>query len=327
METIIAAIIKSILIILFLLTGFAYMTWFERRAVARLQGRLGPNRVGPFGLFQPIADGVKLLFKEQVTPREVNRGVYWIAPAISAAVAFLAFAIIPVGPAFDLFGNKVQPWLADVNIGILYILSVTSLGVYGIVLGGWSSGNKYALLGSIRSSAQMISYELSLGLAILGVVMVTGSLSTISIVDWQGKYVWLIIPQLVGGIIYLIAGVAETNRAPFDLPEAEQELVAGYHVEYGGLRFTMYFMAEYINMITVSAIATTLFLGGWNGPLLPPFIWFMIKVIACLFVFIWLRATLPRMRYDKLMRFGWTRLLPLAVLNVAVTAIAVVIWG
>jgi NADH-quinone oxidoreductase subunit H len=327
MDNIIAAIIKSVIIIAFLLFGFAYMTWFERRAVARLQGRLGPNRVGPFGLFQPIADGVKLVFKEQVTPREVNRPIYWIAPAISGLVCFLSFAIIPVGPVFDLFGNQIQPWLADVNIGILYILSVSSLGVYGILLGGWSSGNKYALLGSVRSSAQMISYELSLGLAILGVVMVTGSLSTVSIVAWQGQYVWLIVPQLIGGIIYFIAGVAETNRAPFDLPEAEQELVAGYHVEYGGLRFTMYFMAEYINMITVSAIATTLFLGGWNGPFLPPFIWFMLKVIFLLFVFIWLRATLPRMRYDKLMRFGWTRLLPLAVLNVIITALLVVMFG
>lgn len=327
MEGIVSAIIKSIIIIVFLLVGFAYMTWFERRTVARLQNRLGPNRVGPAGLFQPIADGVKLLFKEQVMPGAVNKVVYVVGPAISGIVCFLAFAVIPVGPVFDLFGGKVEPWLADISLGVLYIMSITSLGVYGIVLGGWSSGNKYALLGSVRSSAQMISYELSLGLAILGVVMITGSLSTVAIVNWQLQHVWLIVPQLLGGIIYFIAGVAETNRAPFDLPEAEQELVAGYHVEYGGMRFTLYFLAEYINMITVSAIATTLFLGGWSGPFLPPFLWFMLKVIFLLFIFVWLRATFPRMRYDKLMKFSWTRLLPLAVLNVAVTAVLVVIFA
>ena len=320
------ALIKSVIIIIFLLTGFAYMTLFERRAVARLQGRLGPNRVGPAGLFQPIADGVKLVLKEQLTPRDAVLPLYWIAPAISGVVAFLSFAVIPVGPAFEVAGRTIQPWLADVSIGILYILAITSLGVYGIVLGGWASGNKYSLIGAIRSSAQMISYELSLGLSVLGVVMLAGTLSLTQIVDAQ-KQVWFLIPQFLGAIVYFIAGVAETNRAPFDLPEAEQELVAGYHTEYSGLRFTLYFMAEYINMITVSAIATTLFLGGWWGPFAPGPWWFLIKVAALLFVYIWLRATLPRLRYDQLMRFGWMVLLPLAVLNVVVTAVAVVIWG
>jgi NADH-quinone oxidoreductase subunit H len=320
------ALIKSVIIIVFLLTGFAYMTLFERRAVARLQGRLGPNRVGPAGLFQPIADGVKLVLKEQLTPRDAVLPLYWIAPAISGVVAFLSFAVIPVGPAFEVAGRTVQPWLADVSIGILYILAITSLGIYGIVLGGWASGNKYSLIGAIRSSAQMISYELSLGLSVLGVVMMAGTLSLTQIVDAQ-KQVWFLIPQFLGAIVYFIAGVAETNRAPFDLPEAEQELVAGYHTEYSGLRFTLYFMAEYINMITVSAIATTLFLGGWWGPFAPGPWWFLIKVAALLFVYIWLRATLPRLRYDQLMRFGWLVLLPLAVLNVVVTAVAVVFWG
>jgi NADH-quinone oxidoreductase subunit H len=320
------ALIKSVIIIGFLLTGFAYMTLFERRAVARLQGRLGPNRVGPAGLFQPIADGVKLVLKEQLTPRDAVLPLYWIAPAISGVVAFLSFAVIPVGPAFEVGGRTIQPWLADVSIGILYILAITSLGIYGIVLGGWASGNKYSLIGAIRSSAQMISYELSLGLSVLGVVMLAGTLSLTQIVDAQ-KQVWFLIPQFLGAIVYFIAGVAETNRAPFDLPEAEQELVAGYHTEYSGLRFTLYFMAEYINMITVSAIATTLFLGGWWGPFAPGPWWFLIKVAALLFVYIWLRATLPRLRYDQLMRFGWLVLLPLAVLNVVVTAVAVVFWG
>jgi NADH-quinone oxidoreductase subunit H len=320
------ALIKSVIIIGFLLTGFAYMTLFERRAVARLQGRLGPNRVGPAGLFQPIADGVKLVLKEQLTPRDAVLPLYWIAPAISGVVAFLSFAVIPVGPAFEVGGRTIQPWLADVSIGILYILAITSLGIYGIVLGGWASGNKYSLIGAIRSSAQMISYELSLGLSVLGVVMLAGTLSLTQIVDAQ-KQVWFLIPQFLGAVVYFIAGVAETNRAPFDLPEAEQELVAGYHTEYSGLRFTLYFMAEYINMITVSAIATTLFLGGWWGPFAPGPWWFLIKVAALLFVYIWLRATLPRLRYDQLMRFGWLVLLPLAVLNVVVTAVAVVIWG
>src|SRR5690348_6094609 len=320
------ALIKSVIIIIFLLTGFAYMTLFERRAVARLQGRLGPNRVGPAGLFQPIADGVKLVLKEQLTPRDAVLPIYWIAPAISGVVAFLSFAVIPVGPAFEVGGRTVQPWLADVSIGILYILAITSLGIYGIVLGGWASGNKYSLIGAIRSSAQMISYELSLGLSVLGVVMLAGTLSLTQIVDAQ-KQVWFLIPQALGAIVYFIAGIAETNRAPFDLPEAEQELVAGYHTEYSGLRFTLYFMAEYINMITVSAIATTLFLGGWWGPFAPGPWWFLIKVAALLFVYVWLRATLPRLRYDQLMRFGWLVLLPLAVLNVVVTAVAVVFWG
>jgi NADH-quinone oxidoreductase subunit H len=316
--------IKGLILVLVLLGAFAYMTLFERKVIARMQNRYGPNRVGPYGLIQPLADGVKLVFKEQIIPKNAIKPVYIIAPTLSLIVALCAFAVIPVGPAsLNIFGTK--PWVADLNIGILYILAVSSLAVYGITLGGWSSGNKYSLMGAIRSSAQIISYELSLGLALLGVVVISGSLRMNDIVNAQTN-VWFFIPQILGFLIYFTASVAEVNRAPFDLPEAEQELVAGYHTEYSGLRFAMYFAAEYINMVTVSAIATTMFLGGWR-PLFGPEelgpLWFILKVVLFLFVFVWLRATLPRLKYDRLMRFGWQILLPLAILNLTVTSIVV----
>ncbi len=315
------AVIKSILILGILLTGFAYATLLERKLVAGMQVRYGPNRVGPWGLLQPLADGIKLAFKEDTAPRGADRIVFTLAPLIATVMALCAFAVIPVGPTINLFGQPIGLELADVNVALLYVLGVTSLGIYGIVLAGWSSNNKYSLLGGIRSSAQMISYELALGLSLVGVLMITGTLRLTDIVDAQ-RTTWFIFLQPLGFIIYFISAIAETNRAPFDLPEAETELVAGYHTEYSGMKFAMFFMAEYINMITVSSIATTLFFGGWHGPfgLIDGPWWFFIKVFIFMCVFVWLRATLPRLRYDRLMNFGWKVLLPLALLNIILTA-------
>lgn len=320
-------VVKALIILIGLLTGFAYMTYIERRVIARMQNRIGPNRAGPFGLLQPVADGLKLLFKEEIIPAQVDRLLYNLAPAMSVMVALLAFAVIPVGDTITLFGRTIPLYLANVNIGILYVLAISSLGVYGIVLGGWASNSKYSLLGGLRSSAQMISYELALGISLIGVLMLAGSLSLVDIVNAQ-KGVWFIVLQPLGFLIYAIAAVAETNRAPFDLPEAEQELTAGYHTEYSGLRFAMFYMAEYVNMITVSAIATTMFLGGWRGPFLSETLgplWFSLKVLILLVIFVWVRATFPRLRYDRLMRFGWKVLLPLSLANVMITAIALVV--
>lgn len=320
-------VIKGVVILIGLLTGFAYMTWIERRFVARIQVRVGPNRAGPFGLLQPVADGIKLLFKEEVIPDTLDKAIYNLAPALSMIVAVIAFAVIPVGDTITLFGRTIPLHLADVNIAILYVLGVSSLAVYGVVLGGWASNSKYALLGGLRASAQMISYELALGVSLVGVLMLAGSLSLVDIVEAQ-RGVWFVFLQPLGFIIFWIAAVAETNRAPFDLPEAEQELTAGYHVEYSGLRFALYFMAEYIHMITVSAIATTLFLGGWRGPFMSETLgplWFSIKVLLLLVTFVWFRGTFPRVRYDRLMNLGWKVLLPLAFANVIVTAFALVL--
>jgi NADH-quinone oxidoreductase subunit H len=308
------------------------MTLIERRVLARIQGRLGPNRAGPGGFFQPVADGVKMAFKEQIVPSQAKKLVYLISPIISVIVALSAFAVIPIGNSW--VNGKPSIWdpiIGDINVGLLWILSISSLAVYGIVLGGWSSGNRYSLLGSLRSAAQMVSYETSLGLALSGVLMWSGTLSMVGIVHQQlAQGIWFIFAQPLGFFIYLIAGIAEVNRAPFDLPEAEQELTAGYLTEYSGLRWSLYQMAEYINMITVSAVASTLFLGGWSlfgfGLERIPgvsILIFLVKVAFFLFVFIWLRATLPRIRYDRLMRLGWQVLLPLAVLNVVITAIIV----
>ncbi|MBS1253897.1 MAG: NADH-quinone oxidoreductase subunit H [Anaerolineales bacterium] len=320
-------VIKGVVILIGLLTGFAYMTWIERRFVARIQVRLGPNRAGPFGLLQPVADGIKLLFKEEVIPEEIDKPVYNLAPALSMIVAVIAFAVIPVGDTITLFGRTIPLHLADVNIAILYVLGVSSLAVYGVVLGGWASNSKYALLGGLRASAQMISYELALGVSLVGVLMLAGSLSLVDIVEAQ-RGVWFVFLQPLGFMVFWIAAIAETNRAPFDLPEAEQELTAGYHVEYSGLRFALYFMAEYIHMITVSAIATTLFLGGWRGPFMSETLgplWFSVKVLILLVTFVWFRGTFPRVRYDRLMSLGWKVLLPLAFANVMVTAVALVL--
>jgi NADH-quinone oxidoreductase subunit H len=321
------SLVKIVVVFGCLLLTVAYMTWIERKVISDIQVRIGPNRVGPFGLLQPIADGIKLLFKEDVVPSQVDRGIYLLAPALSLAPAFISFAVIPFGDSTTLFGLLPEPVpmvITDINVGVLYIFGIASLGVYGIVLAGWASNNKYALLGGLRSSAQMISYELSMGLSIAAVVTLAGSLSLMDIVNAQARWPF-VIPQILGFGIFFCCVLAETNRAPFDLPEAETELVAGFHVEYGSMRFAMFFMAEYANMITASALATTLFLGGWRGPFLPPLVWFLLKVFALLYIFIWVRATLPRFRYDQLMAFGWKRLLPLALANLVLAA-AVAPW-
>lgn len=313
---------KIVVVFGLVLLSVTYLTWLERKILSDIQVRLGPMRVGPHGLLQPIADGLKLLFKEEIVPRAADRTLYLLAPVLALVPAFISFAVIPFGDRIRLFGQSIDLVIADVNIGLLYVFGVASLGIYGIVLGGWASNNKYALLGGLRASAQMISYELSLSLSVVGVVMLSQSLSLVQIVDAQAR-VWFIVLQPIGFLIFLICAVAEINRAPFDLPEAETELVAGFHVEYSSMKFAMYFMAEYANMITVSAMATTLFLGGWRGPWLPPVVWFLIKLFLFIFLFIWLRGTLPRFRYDQLMRFGWKVLLPIALVNIMVTAVFV----
>jgi NADH-quinone oxidoreductase subunit H len=329
---VVASVIKGAIVILALLTAFAYMTLIERRVVAKIQGRLGPNRVGPSGLFQPLADAIKMAFKEQIVPSQARKAIYLVAPIISVVVALSAFAVVPIGNSW--INGKPSVWdpvIGDINVGLLWILSISSLAVYGIVLGGWASGNRYSLLGSLRSAAQMVSYETSLGLALSGTLMWAGTLSMVGIVHAQlNQGIWFVFAQPLGFVIYIIAGIAEVNRAPFDLPEAEQELTAGYLTEYSGLRWSLYQMAEYINMITVSSIAATLFFGGWsffgfgleNIPGLSIVI-YLVKVAIFLFLFIWIRATLPRIRYDRLMRLGWTLLLPLAVLNIIITATVV----
>ena len=314
-----------------LLTGFAYATWFERKVIARMQLRVGPNQAGPAGLLLPAADGSKLFFKENILPAAVEKGVYFLAPVMSMTVAIMAFAIIPVADAVRV------PWgdgwlrfqVADYNVALLYFLGVTSFAVYGIVLAGWASNNKYALIGGLRSAAQMISYELAMGLSLLGVAMIVGSLSLAEIVAWQKAHGWLVALQPLGFLIYCVTAVAETNRAPFDMPEAEQELIAGYHIEYTGMRFALFFMAEYIAMITVCAVAATLFLGGYALPFGIEVPWYLdiavllAKIAAGMFLFVWIRATIPRLRYDQLMDFGWKVLLPLAILNVVLTALGI----
>jgi NADH-quinone oxidoreductase subunit H len=329
-----------ILIVFFgLQIGAAVMVYAERKVAAFMQQRLGPWRVGPRGLLQPLADIVKLVFKEELRPKAADVLLFTAAPVISVAAAYVAFAPIPFGAATTLFGLLDQPMpllVADVNVAVLVVFAVASMGVYGIVLAGWASNSKYSLLGGLRSSAQMISYELSYGMALATVVMVAGSLSLREIVDGQAGYwfgfipKWYVFLQPVGFLVYGIAGIAETNRAPFDFPEAEQELVAGYHTEYSSMRFAMFFLAEYINMITVSAVATNLFLGGWHGPFIPEaygWIWFLIKLSVLLFLYLWIRWTLPRFRYDQLMAFGWKVLLPVAVVNLLLGAAMVIYFG
>ncbi|HJO48124.1 MAG TPA: NADH-quinone oxidoreductase subunit NuoH, partial [Candidatus Scalindua sp.] len=305
------ATIKIGVVIGVLLLIIAYLIWVERKVMAHMQVRLGPMRVGWHGLLQPIADGLKLIFKEDIIPDKASKIVFVLAPVISVVPALMSIAVIPFGDTISIFGLSIDMVITDVNIGILFILAVTSVGVYGVILGGWSSNNKYSLLGALRSSAQMISYELSLGLSLIGVIMISQSLSLVDIVDSQAKY-WFVILQPLGFLIYAISAIAETNRCPFDLPEAETELVAGFHTEYSSMKFALFFMAEYANIITVSAIAVTFFFGGWRGPYLPPVVWFLIKMALCIFFFIWLRSTYPRFRYDQLMKFGWKILLPVA---------------
>jgi NADH-quinone oxidoreductase subunit H len=320
--------IKSAVIILIILGGFAYLTLFERRTLARIQTRIGPNRAGPWGLLQPVADGVKLIFKEELIPNQANKLLFILAPVITVVPALILLAVIPLGPEVAGFSLGLA---SDVNVGVLYIMAVASIAVYGIVIAGWASHNKYALLGGLRSTAQMISYELALGLSLLAPILMAGSMSVQDIVESQ-RGLWFAVLQPVGFLVFIIASVAEVNRAPFDMPEAEQELTAGYHVEYSGMKFALFFMAEYGKMIAVSFVGATLFLGGYWGPfvervpLLGP-LYLFIKVVGLLFIMIWLRATFPRLRYDRLMALGWKIMLPVALLNVIVSAVLVVWLG
>ena len=317
--------VKSLILIVLLLTGFAYLTFFERRVLAKMQVRIGPNRAGPMGILQPIADGVKLIFKEELIPDKADKVVFVLAPVITVVPALIILAVVPFGPPLEIGGRVIPMGIADgLNVGVLYIMAVASVAVYGITLAGWSSNNKYALLGGLRSSAQMVSYEIALGLSFIGPILLANSMSMRSIVEAQQGW-WFILVQPIGFVIFLIATVAEVNRAPFDMPEAEQELAAGYHVEYSGMKFALMFMAEYDKMIAVAAIGASLFLGGYWGPwvdqvpLLGP-LYLFLKVVAILFLMIWMRATLPRLRYDRLMSFGWKVMLPLALVNVVLTA-------
>lgn len=324
--------IKTLVVLFILVTAVAYVTLMERKVMSWIQLRVGPNRVGPWGLLQPAADGLKMIFKEDIVPLQANQWLYILAPALSLIPALMTFIVIPYGSEITLFGHRVELHVTRMNIGLLYMLALTSVGVYGIVLAGWSSNNKYSLMGGLRSSAQMISYELALGLSIVSVLLYTGSLDLVEIVEkqsgWPGHTGWNIIrfPLLIlVFIIFYIASLAETNRTPFDLPEADSELVAGYHTEYSSMKFVMFQMAEYLNLITASSMATTLFFGGWNGPfvgrlpVLGP-VYFSIKVLALIFLAMWIRYTVPRFRYDQLMRFGWKFLLPAAMVNIIISS-------
>jgi NADH-quinone oxidoreductase subunit H len=327
---ILISVCTVVAVFVFLLSVCVLLVWAERRLGARMQLRIGPNRAGPFGLLQTVADAVKLLMKETFVPSRADRSVYDIAPFISIFTAFLALSIVPFGPGFEINGYRVNMQVADLNVGILWFLSMSSIAVYGVMLAGWSSGSKYPLLGSVRASAQVISYEAAMSLAIVPVIVWAGTLDTQGIVEAQAVYNWFAIPLVVPFVLFFVAGVAETNRGPFDLVEAESEIVAGFHTEYGGSRFMLFYLAEYVNMITISALTATLFLGGWNGPtpgLLPDalwgFIWFFAKTCLFLFVFIWIRMTLPRLRYDQLMSLGWKVLIPVNLVYLAVVAVVV----
>jgi NADH-quinone oxidoreductase subunit H len=323
------SLIQAVVIINLVLLTFAYLTLAERKVIGRMQLRYGPNRVGPYGLLQPIADLLKLLHKESFYPAAAIDVLYLLAPFVAAFTALTTFSVIPFGPGWEIGGVYIPGQVVDVPIAPILIFAIGSVGIYGFIVGGWASDSKYALLGSMRTCAQLVSYEVSLALSVLGVVIMAKSLSLTEIVAAQDDTLWYAAPQIVGLVVFLFAGTAETARAPFDLPEAEQELVAGYHTEYGGMRFGLFTMSEYINLITLSGLCVTLFLGGWHGPgwdgptWLTP-LWFLLKLAILLYVFIWLRATLPRLRYDQLMRFGWKILLPVATLNAIVTAILVV---
>lgn len=336
--TLIHSILTSLILFVVLLTGFAYTTVLERRFLAFLQARIGPNRAGPYGLLQPVADGIKLIFKEDVTPAHAQKVVFWIAPIVKAVPALIVLAVVPFGPKiavpwFDGKWYRLSQGLVDVNVGVLWLLGITSIGIYGIVLAGWSSNNKYAMLGGLRSSAQMVSYELSMGLAMVVPVMLAGSMSVGDIIEAQNETPilgWFVFRNPVAAAIMAVALLAEVNRAPFDMPEAEQELTAGYHSEYSGMKFAMFYLAEYIGMIAVSAVGAAMYFGGYHfflvdkAPLLGPLV-YGLKVVILLIVMIWVRGTLPRIRYDRLMAFGWKVMLPLSLVAVAWTAVAVVL--
>ncbi len=323
-------VIKSIALILFGIFGFAYTTYYERRALARIQTRIGPNRAGPAGLLQPVADAIKLIFNEELIPTKADKFLFLLAPVLTVLPSLIIWAVIPWGTSITLFGREISLYLADINVGVLYLMAVASIAVYGIVIAGWSSNSKYPLLGGLRATAQIISYELSLGLAFVGPILIANSMSLVQIVEKQQETAWFIVLQPLGFVIFFLAVLAEVNRAPFDMPEAEQELVGGYHTEYSGMKFALFFMAEYIKMIAVSAIAATLFLGGYSGPWVESLPWLgpiylLIKIIILLFVFIWIRGTLPRFRYDRLMSFGWKIMLPAALINVFLTAVVIML--
>ena len=317
----------------------AYLTLLERKVIAFMQVRLGPMRVGPHGLLQPIADGLKLMLKEDIVPARADRWIFTLAPVITLVPAFIVFAVIPFGPTIDIFGRKVGLFITDINIGALYVMAISSIGILGIILGGWASNSKYPLLGALRSAAQMVSYEVALGFSIMGVLMMSGTLSLVGIVEAQrDSGWWYVFLNPLGFILFFICGVAETNRAPFDLPEAESELVAGFHTEYSGFRFSLFFLAEYAAMIVISSMAVTLFWGGWLRPFpsvavlgfldyIPGVAWFALKVLIFLYSYLWFRASWPRYRYDQLMKVGWQVLLPLAIANLIVTAVLVLVFG
>jgi NADH-quinone oxidoreductase subunit H len=342
--SIIMWLVLSVILIFILLTGFAYTTLLERRVIARFQSRVGPNRAGPQGIFQPLADGVKLIFKEEVVPGGADKWTFILAPMLAAIPAFVVFAVIPLGGTIHLGDLAIPLTIApDLNVGVLYVLAITSISVYGIVLAGWASNSKYSMLGGLRSSAQMISYELAMGLSLVALVLVTGTLNLNAIVEQQ-KQVWYVFLQPIGAIIFMTTTLAEVNRAPFDMPEAEQELVSGYNTEYSGMKFALFYMAEYIKMIVIAALAVTFFFGGYreplplfvtqaipflsvdNSPLLGP-VYLTLKIIVLLIVMVWIRATLPRFRYDRLMKFGWLVLLPISLAWVMVTALMVLLRG
>ncbi len=331
--------IKSIAVILAMLLAVAYSTWLERKLVAHIQIRWGPKRVGWFGLLQPIADGLKFIFKEDLIPAGASKVIYTMAPLIAFIPALMSISVVPFGSVAQFGSHQVRFQIADLNVGVLFIFAVTSLGIYGIALGGWASNNKYSLMGGLRSSAQMVSYELGLGLSVVSVLLINGTLSLEKIVEFQSgtwlgfipKWNVFTFPLMIAFFTYFVSAIAETNRVPFDLPEAESELVAGFHTEYSSMKFALFFLAEYANMITVSALATTLFFGGWHGPTfgpvwlrgLLPLFWFLSKVFLFMFFYIWTRGTLPRFRYDQLMAFGWKFLVPLALANVVLTSFLV----
>lgn len=334
-ELFITSYIVAFIVLNVLLGLMAYMTWFERKVLAAMQDRVGPNRTGPFGLMQPLADGVKLLSKEDIIPKNADRLVFLLAPVLSFVLAPVAAAVIPFGGTVHLFGYAINLYVADIDIAVLYVLAFGSVGVYGIILGGYASSNRYSLLGGLRSAAQVVSYEVVLGLSLVGVFILSGSLSLVQIVHEQSQALhfgsvqvpnWYILSQPLAFVVFLIAAVAETNRAPFDLPEAETELIGGFHTEYSGFRFSFFFLAEYINMIIVSLMASTLFLGGPDGPISPGVWWVIIKALVFLVFYVWLRATLPRFRYDQLMGLAWKVLLPLALINIALTGL-IRLWG
>jgi len=330
-------LLKILFVLNATLVGVTYMVLLERKVIAWVQVRLGPMRVGPYGILQPIADAVKLILKEDITPTRADKWVFTAAPIIVMVPALITFAVIPFGPVVRLFGRDVPLYITDINVGLLYIVSVASIGVYGIILGGWASNSKYPLLASLRSSAQLISYEVAVTMILVSLIMTAGTLSMVRIVEAQyNARLWYIFVQPVAFVVFFIGGLAETNRAPFDLAEAEQELTGGFHTEYSGMRFALFFLAEYANMIVVSGVATTLFLGGWLPPfpnvaflrflgIVPGWIWFLLKTFVFLYVFLWVRATLPRYRYDQLMRLGWKVLIPIGIANVIVTGIVKVL--